>query len=248
MSIQSIINEAGERLVSDFQKLTSVTSKEKYHLVTESDKAIEAFLIDKMSSLYPGDSIYSEEIGSIDKSSGRRWIIDPIDGTADFVFGVPYFAISIALETETSIEEGYVYNPVSQEFYHSIKSEKRSFLNGQQISVSRTTALEESLISFGFSAHPTNMERYAKQWKPLMEQCRKAMPLIAPALTICNVARGRTDAAIDFGSSMEGKAAAGLILQNAGGLIRGYDSEDYDYRETGHICTNGILELFPDLE
>lgn len=243
MNIESIIRKAGELLVSDFRKLQASSSKEKFDLVTDSDEKIESFLISEISKVYPRDNIFSEEIGSIEKSSNRRWIIDPIDGTADFVFGVPYFAISIALETESGIEEAYVFNPISDELYFSSRAEGKSFLNGNNIHVSVTEAVSESLISFGFSANPKNMEKYLHEWKELMNSCKKAMPLITPALTICNVARGRTDGYIDLGSSMEGKAAAGLILQNAGGKITGYDSTGFDYREKGHICSNGKIDL-----
>ena len=243
MKIETIIKNAGEILISEYRSMTESSTKERFDLVTSSDKKTETFLVNEILKFYPKDNIFSEEIGSIDNVSNRRWIIDPIDGTADFVFGVPYFAISIALETENGIEQGYVYNPCSDEFYFSTVEENRSFLNGEEIHVSETQSISDSLISFGFSANPKNMERYLKEWGLLMNNCKKGMPLITPALTICNVARGRTEAYIDFGSSMEGKAASSLILKNAGGVITGYNSSDYDYKVKGHICSNGKIDM-----
>ncbi|HAK47618.1 MAG TPA: hypothetical protein DCO79_17075 [Spirochaeta sp.] len=246
MDIESIIKSVGDKLIDDFNKLTEYEVKEKYELVSLSDKTVENELIQEISKLYPDDSIFSEEIGSIDKGSNRRWIIDPIDGTADFIFGVPYFAISVALEKDNGIEEGYVFNPVSNEFYKSNKNEGKSYLNNKEIHVSNTESISESLIAFGFSANPRNIKRYLEEWNGLMCNCKKALPLITPALTICNVARGRIDAYIDFGSSMEGKAAASLILENAGGKIEGYMEEEFDYKKKGHICYNGIINLERD--
>jgi len=243
MNIQTVIRNAGNLLISEFREISDSSSKERFDLVTTSDKKIESYLIAEISKLYPDDNIFSEEVGSIVKTSNRRWIIDPIDGTADFVFGVPYFAISIALETENGIEEGYVFNPISNELYYSSKTEGKSFLNEEVIHVSNTDSISESLVSFGFSANPKNIDRYLQDWHQLMGNCKKAMPLITPALTICNVARGRTEAYIDFGSSMEGKSAASLILINAGGYISNYDSMDFDYKKKGHICSNGIIDL-----
>jgi myo-inositol-1(or 4)-monophosphatase len=241
MLIETIIKSTGNILRSEFEFLKSSSMKDKFDLVTSSDIKIEKMLIDYIATHFPDDSIYSEEAGSIGKASNRRWIIDPIDGTSVFVFGVPYFAISIALETENGIEEGYVYNPFSEEFYHSSKKDRCSYLNNKPIRVSRTSSIDESLVAFGFSADKTNIIRYLEEWGNLMASCRKALPLVTPSLTICNVARGRIDAYIDFGSSMEGKAAASLILQNAGGRISGYDSSSFDFREKGHICTNGNI-------
>lgn len=248
MGIEFLIKEAGRKLKEDYLKTPLVSVKERYDLVSKSDKDVEAELIKGVLKLYPDDSIYSEEIGEIKNSRDSRWIIDPIDGTADFIFGVPYFAISLAREVDGVIEEGYVYNPISEEFYKSIKKEKKSYLNDVEIKVSEKHRIEESLFAFGFSANEKNINIYLSEWSGLMKDCRKALPLITPALTICNVARGRIDAYIDFGSSMEGKAAAGLILLNAGGCIRNYEKEGYDHRIKGHICSNGRLSLMADAD
>ncbi len=243
MNIECIIKEAGRKLKNEYLETPLVSVKERYDLVSQSDKRIEEELIKEIIKLFPNDDIYSEEIGEIKNEGRSRWIIDPIDGTADFIFGVPYFAISIAKEVDGIIEEGYVYNPISEEFYKSIKNERKSYLNDVEIKVSEKNVIEESLIAFGFSANEENMNLYLSEWSNLMNDCRKAMPLITPALTICNVARGRIDAYIDFGSSMEGKAAASMILLNAGGSIRNYYREGFDHREKGHICSNGRLDL-----
>lgn len=227
MDIKELVKKAGQELKNDFYCIESSSTKEKFHLITKSDEKIERMLMNELSEFFPEHSIYSEEAGNVYKSRDKRWIIDPIDGTADFVFGVPYFAISLCLEENNEIVEAYVYNPVSDEFYYSTKDLGKSYLNERVIKVSDTFNINDSLIAVGYSTHYDKIQKYFNEWGALFNTCKKGMPLIAPALTICNVARGRIDAFIDFGSSMEGQAAASLILRNAGGELYNYDFTNY---------------------
>lgn len=241
--IKEILRNAGTELKKHYYSINNSETKERFHLVTESDLIIEKLIIDELKNHYKDYSIYSEEIGSIAGDKNFRWIIDPIDGTADFVFGVPYFAISICLEIDNKISEGYVYNPISEEMYYSISGEGKSYLNNKEITVSETIDISDSLIAFGFSANYSNIERYYTEWKPVFENCKKGMPLIAPALSICNVARGRIEGFIDFGSSMEGHSAAALILKNASGQVYNYDFSEWDHKKKGILATNGKINL-----
>ncbi len=241
--LESLIKKAGQKLREKYYTLQGYTSKEKFDLVTESDVEIERMLIEDLKHYYPNYSIFSEEIGQVGSIYKKRWIIDPIDGTSDFVFGVPYFAISVCLEDENQIVEGYVYNPISDEFYYSKKEEGKSYLNGEIIKVSDTSSIDDSLIAFGYSTIYGKINKYYKEWSTIFETCKKGMPLIAPALTICNVARGRIDAFIDFGSSMEGQSAAALILKNAGGKVFDYDLGIWNHKNKGIIATNGKIDL-----
>ncbi len=243
--IKEVIRKAGLELKKQYKSLSDCSTKEKFHLVTESDILIEELLINDLKTYYPDYSIFSEEVGNIENKSGIRWIIDPIDGTADFVFGIPYFAVSVSLEKDGEIIEGYVYNPVSDEFYYSKKDEGRSYLNGEEIKPSQTNEFSDSLIAFGYSSVYEKISIYYEEWRYLFDNCKKGMPLIAPALTICNVARGRIDAYIDFGSSMEGHSAAALILKNSGGKVMNYDLSPWNYKSKGIIATNGKLDFCP---
>ena len=241
--IKDIILNAGEILKQQYFNLKTCMTKEKYDLVTQSDFLIEKKLIDEIRSAYPDYSIYSEECGNIHNKLDRRWIIDPIDGTSNFVFGVPYFCISVCLESQGEIIEAYVYNPITQELFYSIKSEGKSFLNGIEIHVSQNKEISDCLAVFGFSANIGNINRYYQEWGYIFETAKKGMPLLSPALNICNVARGRTDFFIDFGSSMEGHSASALILKNAGGELHNYDYSKWEYKSKGIIATNGHVCL-----
>lgn len=239
--IREVIMKAGKKLKESYFESFSYTEKEKYDLVSEVDLKIEDMLVSDLKAIYPDTSLYSEECGEIEGKQGTRWIIDPIDGTANFIFGVPYFNISVCLEKNGQIVEAYVYNPITDEMYYSAEDEKASFLNGKPIHVSGTYNIRDSLIAFGFSANIANINRYHRDWPALFSDCKKGMGLLSPALNICNVARGRTDCFIDFGSSMEGHAGAALILENAGGAIANYDLSKWDYKTKGCAAVNNKL-------
>lgn len=240
-AIYEILAEAGNVLKAAYHLPPSSHEKKRFDLVTETDIEIERFLVDRLKKAFKGDGFIGEECGIQTGDTGRIWIIDPIDGTTNFIMGKPYFAISIALEQAGQITEGYVYNPICDELYYSTKDLKRSFLNEEVISVSKTKQIEQSLVVFGFSAKIKAIEQYYQDWRVLFESCRKGVGWTAPALTLCNVARGRTDIFIDSGASMHGQAAAGFILTNAGGRLFNYDMSSYHHRSKGIIASNPKL-------
>jgi len=241
-TIKAVLSDTGEVLRRSFREGPDHAEKERFELVTEIDVEIEELVAEAIRSEYPEDGLVGEELGRMDGASGSVWIIDPIDGTTNFVMGKPYFAISIARERDGEVVEGYVYNPISDELFHSSREQGRSFLNGSPITVSRTGALRASLVAFGFSANLSAIQRYHDEWRTAFETCRKGVGWVAPALTLCNVTRGRIDAFIDFGASMVGQAAASLILRNAGGTVLNYNLSEYDHRAKGIVgCTPSIV-------
>lgn len=239
--IQEILFEAGSVLKEKYFLTQNVYEKQRWELVTETDLKIERMLVDRLGKIFKDDGFMGEECGTQVGATGRVWIIDPIDGTTNFVMGKPYFSISLALEKDREIVEGYVYNPISDELYHSTSTSGKSFLNGNEITVSKTADIENALVAFGFSAKMSAIQKYYQGWQTLFESCRKGVGWIAPALTLCNVARGRVDAFIDFGASTYGQAAGSIILKNAGGMLFNYDMTEYSHQSTGAIGTNSKL-------
>lgn len=213
-------------------------------LITETDREIGRMLVAGLQSLYPADGFRGEDTGRARGKSGGTWIIDPIDGTSNYLMGKPYFALSLAREVGEHITEAYVYNPVSEELYHAEKGKKGAFLNGQPIKPSPTTEIRDALVAFGFSANMMAIQRYYDEWKPVFDQCAKGVGWITPAVTLCNVARGRLDAYFDFGASPAGQASGAYILQKAGGIAMDYgDFEHFDHRTKGIVaCNPGLLE------
>ncbi len=240
MDALKIVLDAGAMLASFYRETPRFCEKARFDLVSEADREIERFVTDRLRDATGATGIFSEEGGTLADGGNGRWILDPIDGTANFIAGVPYFAVALAREAEGAIVEGYVYNPVAGECYEASASGEAT-LNGQPIHVSDCDCVASALVGFGFSARMDNIRRYHAEWLHVFEGCRKGMPLIVPSLTLCNVARGRLDAFIDFGCSMEGQAAASLILANAGGALFDYGMGAFDHRTQGVVaCAPGL--------
>lgn len=216
--------------------------KEKGHIASDADMEVELFIKEELFKIDPSIGFYGEELGGI-QSGKARWIVDSLDGTANFIFGVPYFCTSIALEKENKIISALVYNPVSDELFEAYEGKHGAFLNNSPIQVSETKILQEAKVVFGFSANFNNITRYHNEWGTIFDNCLKGLGLLSPAMNLCNVARGRIDVFIDFGSSMEGQAAGGYILQKAGGKVFNYDKSPWTHSATGVIAANSLLEL-----
>ena len=149
----------------------------------------------------------------------------------------------MAKEIDGRIEEAHVFNPISDEYFYSDINTAKSIMNGDEIHCSDVEGFNQALVAFGFSANMQVINRYYGDWESLFDTCKKGIPQICPALSICNVARGRIEAFIDFGCSYEGQAAASLILANAGGSMVDYDRNEYDHRAKGGVFTNGRINL-----
>lgn len=126
--VKNTIVNAGKLLKERYFQSFSYNEKGKHDLVSEVDLEIEELLISKLKSIYPESSLYSEEFGEMTSSGSLRWIIDPVDGTANFIFGVPYFNISLSLEVDKHIVEAYIYNPMTDELYYTDQTDDFSYL------------------------------------------------------------------------------------------------------------------------
>ena len=239
-NIKSIIISAGEILKKRYFEKTDHSIKEKYHLLSEVDVEMHNYLSTELKILYPNHVIDSEE-NEIDNSSNKRkLIIDPIDGTTNFICGKPYFTISVAIEENQEIIEGYVYNPISEEFFVSNTKANKSFLNGEEIKVSEER-LDNSIFVLGLSFNPTKYNEYMSEWESVLLKTKKCLFWTAPAQTICNIACGRLNCFIDMGYSTHGQSAASLILKNAGGYLTNYDGTEYSHNLEGIIATSPNL-------
>lgn len=243
-AIREVLLEAGSLLKAHYFDPPTREEKARRELVTDTDREIERLLVERLRAIYPNDGFRGEELGRAPGQSGGTWIIDPIDGTSNYLMGKPYFAIAMARDEGGKITQAYVYNPVSGELYHATKGKKGAYLNGKRIAPAPTTDIRNALVAFGFSANMLAIQRYYDEWKAVFDQCAKGVGWITPAVTLCNVARGRLDAYIDFGASPAGQASGAFILQKAGGLTMDYDSFDhYDHRTKGIVaCGPGMLE------
>lgn len=236
-----IVTSAGKIVKDNFYKSVQVSEKEPKDLVTNIDKEVEVYIRDEIKKIYPQSYSYGEEYGYAGDKSTHLFVIDPIDGTANFIFGVPYFAVSLAEIIDDKVITGIVYNPITEDLFYA--DESGAYLNGEQIKVSDRSELKDSYVIFGFSVNKENIDKYEKEFPKSFTCSKKGLPLLSPSLNLCMVALGKADGFIDFGCSFEGQVAGSYILERAGGVVTNYDRSKNDYKITGVVANNGKINL-----
>ena len=239
-----IINRASNDL-----DLIKVTTKSPNDFVTEVDKAAEATIIDTLQEAYPGYGILAEESGQTPGKGKRdeeyQWIIDPLDGTTNFIHGLPQYAISIALTRNNVVEQAVVFDPNRNELFTASKG-AGAFLNDRRIRVSRRTKLQDSLIGTGFPYRAfDHLDTYLAVFKELAQKTAGLRRPGAASLDLAYVACGRYDAFWEFGLAPWDMAAGALIVAEAGGLVSDLNGEA-NYLDTGNIVA-GTPKVFSPL-
>jgi myo-inositol-1(or 4)-monophosphatase len=224
----SIINRAA----LDVERLQG-TSKGVNDFVTEVDPAAERAVIEILLTAYPGHGILAEESG---RQHGARhseylWIIDPLDGTTNFIHGLPVYAVSIALAFRGKVEQAVVYDPSRNDLFFASKG-RGAFLNDRRLRVSKRIRIADALIGTGFPFRKgDNLARYMKMMEAVMSQCAGLRRPGAAALDLCYVAAGWYDGFFETGLSPWDVAAGSLMITEAGGLIGNFTGEsDYLYQ------------------
>lgn len=224
----AIINRAS----LDIERLT-VTAKSHNDFVTEVDQAAEEAIISTILEAYPGHGILAEESGRTQgaKHSEYVWIIDPLDGTTNFIHGFPVYAVSIALAFRGQIQQAVVYDPSRNDLFYASKG-KGAYMNDRRIRVSKRTRMLEALIGTGFPFRKgDNFQRYLKMFEDVMVQCAGVRRPGAASLDLCYVAAGFYDGFFETGLSPWDVAAGSLIITEAGGLVGNFTGEpDYLYQ------------------
>jgi myo-inositol-1(or 4)-monophosphatase len=224
----SIINRAA----LDVERLT-ITTKGVNDFVTEVDQAAEAAAIETLLTAYPGHGILAEESGRQHgaKHSDYLWIIDPLDGTTNFIHGLPVYAVSIALAFRGKVEQAVVYDPTRNDLFYASKG-RGAFLNDRRLRVSKRTRLAESLVGTGFPFRKgDNFHRYVEMFEQVMQHCAGIRRPGAAALDLCYVAAGWYDGFFETGLSPWDMAAGSLLVTEAGGLIGNFTGEaDFLYQ------------------
>jgi myo-inositol-1(or 4)-monophosphatase len=210
-----------------------VSAKSHNDFVTEVDQAAEEAIIDTLLTAYPGHAILAEESGRSRgaKDSEYLWIIDPLDGTTNFIHGFPVYAVSIALSFRGQLQQAVVYDPSRNDLFYASKG-KGAFLNDRRLRVSKRIRMQEALIGTGFPFRKgDNFQRYMKMFEAVMTQCAGLRRPGAASLDLCYVAAGFYDGFFETGLSPWDIAAGALIITEAGGLIGNFTGEpDYLYQ------------------
>jgi myo-inositol-1(or 4)-monophosphatase len=227
---------AGELMVRQLNRLEALTVEEKSRneFVTQVDRAAEEAIIDVIKDHYPEHAILAEESGASGDHE-YQWIIDPLDGTTNFVHGFPVFSVSIAVARAGEIEHGVVYDPLRQEIFTASRGQGAQ-LDGHKIRVSKRTTLRPSLIATGlpYRANLKHLDRYLGMLRAVMLETAGIRRPGSAALDLCYVAAGRVDAFWELGLSKWDIAAGALMIREAGGRISDFRGGD-GYLETGNV-------------
>jgi len=225
--------KASKSVIRDFGEVEKlqVSKKGPRDFVTKTDKHVEKILIEELSKIKKNYSFLSEEIGSIEnKDKDNIWIIDPIDGTTNFLHGIPHFAICIALESKKEIISGLIYDPIKDEMFYAEKN-KGAYLNNQRLRVSNKNTIDECLFSSnheGVKFSNLNM-RYSG----------------CAALDLAYVASGRLDGFFHNKINIWDVAAGALLVKEAGGIVNDlhkFDQNNIDIRASSGTINDKMLK------
>ena len=245
-------NKASRSLIRDFGEIENlqVSSKGPGDFVTSSDKRTEKTIIDELQKAHPDYGIVTEESGIINKSNTKnRWIIDPIDGTMNFLNGIPHFAISIGYEEEGEIKCGVIFDPIKNEMFCAEKG-NGAYLNNSRIRVSNKKKLEDALLVTGGPKYSSKIKE-----EILLEFTNVSKNIFAPirkfgsaALDMAYVACGRFDGYWQKELNYWDVAAGIIILKEAGGFVNFFDTDDLTPIKRNILASNSnIYDDFSDL-
>jgi myo-inositol-1(or 4)-monophosphatase len=228
----------------DVDKLT-VRSKQKNDFVSEVDHAAEDAIISVLREAYPDHGFLGEESGYHDKQAEYLWVIDPLDGTTNFLHGLPQYCVSIALQHKGALMQAVIFDPNRNELFTATKG-AGAYLNDRRIRVSKADRLENALIGTGFPFREVvNLDDYVRMLKNVMRTCSGVRRPGAAALDLAWVACGRMDGFFELGLSPWDMAAGALLIREAGGLVGDLDGDE-KYLESGRIVA-GNAKLFSPL-
>ena len=231
-----------------------IHSKRANDFVTQVDKSAEAAIIEVIRQAFPDHAVLGEESGAHPGKSGGsakaaepeyRWIIDPLDGTTNFIHGFPQYCVSIALQHRGTTQHGVVYDPAKNELFTASKG-RGAFLDDRRVRASKCVQLKDALVGTGFPfKEMTRLDLYMKQLRHLMQNCSGVRRAGAAALDLAYVAAGRLDGFWEMGLAPWDMAAGALMIQEAGGLV-GDLSGEANYLESGDIAA-ATPKVFPQL-
>lgn len=231
---------AGRIILRYYERTETLTVDEKRRndFVSEVDRQAEQAIISELRGKYPNHAILGEETG-MHKGDDFQWIIDPLDGTTNYLHGLPQFAVSIALKHRGRLEHGLVYDPLREEMYTASRGDGAR-LNDRKLRVSQRVGLEGALLGTGL---PFRDQRYVKEYLGMLENLMKDTAGIrrpgSAALDFAYVAAGRTDGFWELGLAEWDFAAGALLVREAGGVVTDIGGGDR-YLDTGNVIAGGL--------
>lgn len=227
---------AGELMIRQLNQLESlqITEKGRNDFVTEVDKIAEGAIIEVIKDHYPEHAILAEESGASGDHE-MQWIIDPLDGTTNYLHGFPVFSVSIAVAQGKELQHAVVYDPLRQEIFTASRGQGAQ-LDGRRIRVSKQVGLRHALIATGFPYRESeqHIDKYLQMLRAVMIETAGVRRPGSAALDLCYVAAGRVDGFWELGLKKWDIAAGALIIREAGGRISDFRGTD-DYLESGNL-------------
>jgi myo-inositol-1(or 4)-monophosphatase len=237
----------GKVLLSYWRNLPrgSITEKARNDFVSKADRESEAAVVGEILRELPGDAILAEEGGSRAGESGREWIIDPLDGTSNFIAGFPFWCVSIAVRENGRISAGVVWDPLRKELYRAVHG-RGAFRNGERLQVSAKAAVDGAFLATGFPFRARDrIDEYLAVFRALFLRARAIRRAGSAALDLANVAAGVFDGFFEFELSPWDIAAGAILIEEAGGVIRDFDGSGR-YLESGNVVA-GPAPIVADL-
>ena len=241
-NVKQIALEAGKYMIQERKKFTQdkVETKGIHDYVSYVDKSIEKMVVEALSDLLPESGFIAEE-GTSDKKGERyNWIIDPLDGTTNYIHGLPPYCISIALQEEQNIVLGLIYEPNLDELFWANKG-GGAWLNGKAIHVSATSKLDDALLATGFPYYDYSLlKNYMELFEWCMVNTRGVRRLGSAAIDLAYVAAGRMDGFFEYGLKPWDVAAGSLLVSEAGGKVSDFSGEDNFLFDAELIAFNSL--------
>ena len=240
VGIEAIYNGA-RVLRNHFGRTSQIDKKGVFDLVTEADTESEKQIMETIRKAFPDHAILAEESGANKGTDEYQWLIDPLDGTTNYVHQLPFFTIAIALAVRGNIELGLILNPMDGELYAAIAG-KGATLNGKSIKVSSTASVSDSLLVTGF---PYDFNEIAEPAMKRFSDCQQASQgvrrLGSAALDMCYLACGRFDGFWEQNLKPWDKAAGAVIAAEAGAVITNFSNQPFSINQKEILITNGRL-------
>ena len=222
-----------------------VTTKAANDFVSDVDRQAEQAIIETIRKSYPDHAIKAEENGELEGNPDFQWIIDPLDGTTNFLHGFPQFAVSIAFKQNGRLSQGVVFNPVNQELFTASRGEG-AMLNDRRLRVSKQKGLEGALLGTGFPfKDQQHLDTYLETFKALFPMTAGIRRPGSAALDLAYVAAGRLDGFWEIALNEWDIAAGALLIKEAGGLVGDFSGGD-EYLDSGNVVA-GTPKVFKEI-
>src|SRR3954447_2977651 len=238
---ENAAHAAGKLLRENFQRQLRVKSMAAHDIKLEIDVQAQELISKLLLEEFPAHALYGEEGLVGDQSSDHQWIVDPLDGTVNYFYGIPHFCVSIALRLHKELVVGVIYDPIRDETWTGQRGEVAK-LNGAPIHVSDRRELAEAVISIGFAKTGETINTNFPLLQQMIHQVRKCRVLGSAALDMAYVACGRFDAYIEQGISLWDIAAGWILIETAGGKVDLRPRSDMKDKYS-IIASNGVIDL-----